>query len=1025
VITFTQPIYLALLALIPLSIWIALPRLFKRRQTNDDRQTINDKRSVFRRSSSVLRHPSSVARRISKRMIASLLVRAALLASVIFALAGMQAVRFSDKLAVAFLIDASDSVGAAGRDEATTFVRDALRNMRSDARDQAAVVVFGADAQIERSLSFAKDLAALGAQVRSTGTNVEGAIRLGLSLLPNDTAKRIVLLSDGKQTVGDAEAAARLAQATNARLDAFPLPTLQGPDATIERIDSPQRASVGQQIPLQIVIRSNTAMRGQLTVFAGPDIVAQENVNLVIGQNEFSVRANATRAGFTAFRAQVVADQDVRPQNNALSSSVIVGGPPRVLMVASLPTSQGGASDRVDETAALKQALAATGVTVDEVSPRAMPTEIQSLAAYQSVVLVNVPARDLSLRAMYSIQSYVRDIGGGLVVIGGPNSYGVGGYFRTPLEETLPVDMQVKDPRRFPSVSIVIVMDKSGSMNTQENGVLKMRLAAEAAARVAELVNDDDEVTVIGFDTEPVDVIGPFQGRERAKYIPQILSIAPGGGGIYVFESLEEAQRIIGKSNKLTKFVILLSDGSDSERQDGARDLVRRMNTQDNVTLTVVAIGDGSDVPFLKGIASVGKGRFHLTDKAANLPTIFTEEAALAQKSYIVEQAFFPKQGATSPILSGITQAPQLLGYIASSPKPAAQVILKANDTDPLLATWQYGLGRAVAFTSDATGRWGKQWVQWEGFPKFWAQTIRWTILDRGQSSINASVLQRGEQTVVVAEVPETQTDGTTTLRATVLDADGRSRELNLAQVAPGRFEAETYLDQAGAYYVRVSPVAPTTPESSQSSQSANQLNIATVSYVKPYSPEYAQTAGGEDTLRDWVAAGGGNLLSSPREVFQMNAPVAASRTDLFPFLLALAALLLPFDIGVRRITVSLRKLFDRAATLVPQVSGSPAMQPAHVGSLFQTKPHTTSTSSASNQPAVVIIKKSESDAQPSQTAARAMNPSSIESSSPAQPQKSAPMILPKAPQNAGAAASELLKRKKQRREGQGDLPNE
>ena len=390
----------------------------------------------------------------------------------------------------------------------------------------------------------------------------------------------------------------------------------------------------------------------------------------------------------------------------------------------------------------------------------------------------------------------------------------MGGYYKTPLEETLPVEMQVKDPKRFPSVSIVIVMDKSGSMSAQENGVLKMRLAAEAAARVAELANDDDEVTVIGFDTEPVDVIGPFPGRERQKYLNQILSIAPGGGGIYALESLQEAEKVVSKSTKLSKFIILLADGNDTEQQEGARELVRKMRNDDNTTLTVVSIGDGSDVPFLSNIASIGKGRFHLTDKAANLPTIFTEETALAQRSYIVEQSFFPTQGAGSPILSGITEVPALQGYIASTAKPAAQVVLRANRKRPAagdLAVWPRARRRLHA---DATGRWGKNWVQWPDFPKFWAQAMRWTILERGQSTIQAGVQQRGDQTVIIADVPdararrrlEAQCHGHRQRRA----ARG---EVTLQQTAPGRYEAETYLDQAGAYFVRVDPAITATGE--------------------------------------------------------------------------------------------------------------------------------------------------------------------------------------------------------------------
>lgn len=305
-ISFSQPLFLLLLLLVPLSVFIALPRLVKR-QKPDARMRL------------------PIWRRLNRRALGGLLVRCALITSVVLALAGMQAVQYTNKLAVVFLIDASDSVGPAGVESATQFVRDALR-IRPDGNDTAGVVVFGADAQVERAMSDVRDLAPIGTQVRSAGTNIEGAIRLGMSLFPANAAKRLVLLSDGRQTVGDAESAARLVQATNGRLDTVPLASVQGADAAIERVDAPQRASVGQVIPLQIVVRSNQAMRAQLTVFAGPDIVAQENVNLVSGQNEFSVSANATRAGFSSFKVQLTPEEDVRPQNNTLASSVIVGG---------------------------------------------------------------------------------------------------------------------------------------------------------------------------------------------------------------------------------------------------------------------------------------------------------------------------------------------------------------------------------------------------------------------------------------------------------------------------------------------------------------------------------------------------------------------------------------------------------------------------------------------------------------------------------------------------------------------------
>jgi hypothetical protein len=420
------------------------------------------------------------------------------------------------------------------------------------------------------------------------------------------------------------------------------------------------------------------------------------------------------------------------------------------------------------------------------------------------------------------------------------------------------------------------------------------------------LLNDDDEITVIGYDTEPVDIIGPFTGRERARFLPQILSMAPGGGGIYVKESLEEARRVLDGARNLNQFVILLADGNDAERQEGARELARQMNA-DRIILSAVSIGDGDDVPFLKDMARIGGGRFHLTDKAANLPTIFAEETALAQRNYIVEQDFFPTQGAASQILSGIEALPQLQGYVATTAKPAAQVVLQASDSDPLLATWQYGLGRVVAFTSDATGRWAKSWVAWSEFPRFWAQTVRWTIVERPDTGVDARVTQRADEALIEVDLPAARTDDDVRLNATLIDSAGNSTQVPLVQTAPGHYEAPAYLDQPGAYFVRIESTAPVT----NSVAPSDTIRIErTLTWAKPYSAEYSPVdVGGSDAMQAWAALGGGARLTDVAQVFERNVPVAASRTELFPWLMALAAILLPFDVAVRRIAASFRKL--------------------------------------------------------------------------------------------------------------------
>jgi hypothetical protein len=295
-----------------------------------------------------------------------------------------------------------------------------------------------------------------------------------------------------------------------------------------------------------------------------------------------------------------------------------------------------------------------------------------------------------------------------------------------------------------------------------------------------------------------------------------------------------------------------------------------------------------------------------------------------------------------------------------------------------------------VAFTSDATGRWGQQWVPWSNFARFWAQAVRWTILERGESQIQASVVPRGDRSVIVAEVPDERTSADMRVTANVIDAAGQTQAITLTQVAPGRFEAEAGIDQPGAYFVRVRPVVTATAPGTA-------LGEATLPFVKPYSAEYVQTAGGEDSLRSWADLGGGALLTEPAAAFDRSIPLAASRTELFPWLLALAALLLPFDIAARRIGFNLRKLLGRAAVLAPAAASAPAQTVAPAAP-------------TGSRPTVTV--------QPSRSAAAGAGPAGMP---PRTPPRAGPIgQTPGAagtPAAVGNTASELLKRKRKQQD--------
>jgi uncharacterized membrane protein len=862
-----------------------------------------------------------VGRHGRRRAWAALGVRCALVTLVVLSLAGAQAVLGSDRLAVVYLLDVSDSISEVERRRALTFVSAGLAALGP--RDRAGLVLFGADAVVERPVVDAAALGPIASVARTHHTDLAEAVRLGVGLLPAGAARRLVILSDGRATVGDAEQAVRLARSQGVQVDVVPLDATLPVEVWLEALELPDRLHQGEEFSLLVAGRATTETTALLTVEAGARVVAQETLRLSPGENTFAVPLKAEAVGFLPFRASLAPAADTYPQNNALSAFVVVEGPPRVLLVA---------SEGVEDDA-LATALRATGFDVQARTPGAMPSDPASLAAYGAVVLVDTPAAALSPRAMDALQAYVRDLGGGLVAVGGPNAYGVGGWYDTPLEETLPVEMTIHDQERFPPMAIVIVIDKSGSMAATEGGVQKIRLAGEAAARVAELITDLDEITVIAFDDRPVDVIGPTLGSQREAVIERVTRLQAGGGGIYVRESLEAALEYLAESEQQLRHVILLADGSDAEHQQGVPTLVEERMAAQGVTLSTVAIGGGQDLRFLEQVATLGGGRYHFTDRAANLPVIFAQETQLAMRSYVVEEPFHPRQTARSPILAAIDEVPSLVGYVATTPKPAGRVILSTHQEDPLLAAWQYGLGRAVAWTSDATGRWAQSWVAWEEFARFWAQTVRWSIVERMDRPAELTVTPEGERAWATLDVVGEEGAPVNGLDAqlSVVGPAGETHQLTLAQEAPGRYAGHFPAAAEGAYLMRVSGSLMEEP-----------LLAFTTGWVRGYSPEYGALQGDPTYLTRLAELGGGRMLEEAAQSARHDVAGRGVRRELWPYLLAMAALLVPVDVGVRRLAVS-RRDWVRAwawlrGRLRPPGRPAPEEHPPALERLFRAK---------------------------------------------------------------------------------------
>ncbi len=853
--TFSNPIALLLLVVIPYFVWLGWPRVAYRR----------------------------------RRDITSLAIRLVIVVMMILGLAGLQTVQAADKLSVVFLVDASDSIDQDARHAADTYIRDAMSHMGPE--DRAGVVVFGKNALVDRKVSSVKELSSITSVPIRLDTNIAGAIRLALALLPSDTARRIVLLSDGVETIGNASEASRLAAASNVQIDVVPLHRQEGPEVLVTDVRVPTTVNQGETFDLATTVESQIDTPANLTVLSSGAVVQTRQVDLKKGTNNFVLSMTAPKQGFSDFQVRVDPPNtsDTFYQNNTLSAFSEVTGPPRVLLITAKP----------EETAALLPALQQSGIQVDINGPSDLPIGLAPLAAYKSIIMANVSATDLTDQRMKVLQTYVRDLGGGLVVIGGPNSYGVGGYYQTPLEETLPVEMRIKDQKRIPRLLMVYVIDRSGSMEQiGPSGVTNLELSKEAVRRSLNFLFPEDRAGVLSFDSNPQWLVAIDYVKDRSAMERLVGQLRP-GGGTDIRAAVAQIANDVPSDPSTLKHVILLTDGGADPT--GIVDMVKQMHDSDGITVT--SIGIGTNVPgFMKDISIAGHGTYYNLIDLQTIPQVFAAETVLATRSYIVESQFTPVMVGNSQIMQGITEMPQLLGYVATTAKPTASVILRAPGfDDPLLAAWQYGLGRAVAWTSDATSRWAKDWTSWDNFGRFWSQVVRWTITEGANNKLDSHVEQRNGQSVLVVDARDDRGGfiNGLSIDASVVDPRLTAQTIKLQQVAPGRYEGAFDPQQEGAYFIRMAGA--TLDPSGGSTLSVAQ----TTGWVLSYSPEYRLRDTNMNLLGDISRLTNGNVISNkPELAFAHDIREEHAAASLWPLLLLVATILLPVDIAIRRVII-------------------------------------------------------------------------------------------------------------------------
>ena len=815
-----------------------------------------------------------------KQKTQAIVIRSTVAMLIIMALMGISIKWLSKNTTTIFLVDVSDS-NASNIEIIEEYLRDTIKDM--PANNDSAIVTFGDDTAIEQFVTDKKSFDTITTSPVSTSTDMENAISTALSMFSEDSAKRIVLITDGGQNQGDITNMTSAITAADVDLDVIELESFTEDEVYVDNVTLPDIIHVGDTYEVKVNIVSNVATTAKVSLYTGRTLKVQENVELVVGDNNFVFTDTSEETGTRDYKVIIESNTDSNTINNEYSAFTNVETKPKVLLVEGTP----GIGDE------FAKILEGGNIDYDKVTSSGTPTSVNEMLEYKSVITLDVYYDDMKQGFPEALKSYVNDHAGGYICIGGENSYAIGNYKDTPIEEILPVYMDLQGEKEIPKMAMVMVIDHSGSMTSpaaDNSSVTGLDLAKQSAIVGIENLRKTDEAGVLAFD-DTFKWAVPITTCEDKQAIQTSIATINYGGGTSIYPSLQEATKELEKSEAQLKHIILLTDGQDG--YTGYDDITTRIN-DDGITLSTVAVGSDADFDLLNTLAKDCGGRSYSTDVNTALPRIFAQEVYLSAKSYLVNRTFTPVITNSSPITSEILSngCPSLYGYVASTAKATSTVILESDEGDPILSTWQCGLGKTVAWNSDGTNEWTKDWANWENYSTFWKNIVDYTITDTSLGNDSVDIVKSGNGGVVTYTTDQYKEN--TVIKGVITGEDGEAKEITLDPVAPGVFESDIDLNDTGVYSISLRNMEEDTV--------VKNINTAT---SMQYSPEY-KFAVDTGVLESFVSNVDGKIIDMESDVFKDKLESVKARIDLTIIFIVIALIIFMVDIVCRRFRLGL-----------------------------------------------------------------------------------------------------------------------
>lgn len=846
---------------------------------------------------------------------ASLMVRLLLLGLFAMVLAEPRAVRSKNVMSVVFALDVSDSIYSA--DKPITYITDTVQNHRpKGTEDQQSLIIFGKAPAVELPPTKNFPLEALNSQIDRGSTNLEQALSMSSAVIKDDVQGRIVLISDGVQTEGNLERTLGDLKARGIAVDVLPIDYSYSDEVWLERLDLPQGVKLGETYEAAMVLSSISDGRGKLVLRENGNVIAEQEVDYKAGKNRFSVPITLRSAGYYEYTAtiEVPKTQDSLAQNNTVLNYIFVDGEGKVLLVTD------SVGDKRDWER-LEKAVREGERAVDVISGSDMPRDAASLMPYDTIIFCNVPHDEFDAQQLQSVRDAVYNLGAGFLMVGGPNSFGPGGYHRTVIEDILPVSMDITQKKVLPKGALAIILH---TCEFAEGNTWGKRITKQAI----KVLGAQDEVGVLAYTSAGEEWL--FELTPAAKYeelVPKINGAAIGDMPSFQ-NTMQLGLKGLLKSDAATRHMIIISDGDPAP--PNPRLIQEFLDAKVSVSMVAIFPHGGLDISKMQGVADVTGGRYYFPEDPNQLPGIFIKESKTLKRSLLQNKVFTPSVGFPSPVIKGLENMPELKGYVITTGKghPAMHILNgppdaeQSDSLDPILSIWQHGLGKTAAFTSDFSANWGSNWQTWDHFQPFIKQLMTDISRVKKDGHLRMSTHTSGGEAVIVVEDfhPE---ESFLEMQAKLSGPNQKSETVTLKQVGPRRYQGTVPLWGHGRYHAVAQGIG------------GDRKDLAFGGFIVSYSPEYLRFRSNRQTLQEVADRTGGRVLTgNPAQdaIYTYNRAPKRSSQPIFDWFLIALAILLPLDVAVRRIQIDLPAIW-KALTGQRRSTSTATM-----GTLLQTK---------------------------------------------------------------------------------------